>query len=115
MMKVMKERKSTFIKAALGLLLLLVALPGYGQISFKAQEKHDREMRKSLREAEQADLAFKDTHLNTKAYTFRKGVAARKRLKQEERSSYQFSEKGKPVRWTKIFRKRKHKREKTTN
>ena len=110
--------KSKAAKASLGLtllMLLLVALPGYGQISFKAHERHEREMRKSLKEAEQADLAYKDTHLNTNAYSFKKGVAARKRLKQQERSGYQFNENGKPVKWTKIFRKRKHKREKKTN
>ena len=106
---------SRAVKAAVGLtlpLLLLAALPGYGQISFDAHEKHGQEMRKSLKEAGQTDLAYKETHLNTNAYTFRKGAAARKRLKQEERASYQFNENGKPVKWKKFFKMRKHKREK---
>lgn len=107
--------RSKAAKASIGLtlvLLLLAALPSYGQISFKAHEKHAQEMRKSLKEAEQTDLAFKDTHLNTSVYSFRKGTAARKRLKQEERSGYQFNENGNPVKWKKFFKMRKHKREK---
>lgn len=105
--------KATKGVLCLALLLLLSALPGYGQISFNTHgKKHEQQVRKSLKEAEQADLAYKDTHLNTNAYTFKKGAAAHKRLKQDERSGYQFNDKGKPVKWTKFFKKRKHKRAK---
>ena len=96
-------------------LLLFLALPGYAQISFTAHERHEREMRKSLKEAEKADPVYKETHLNTNAYTFRKGAAARKRLKQDERSVYKFNDSGKPMKRAWIFKKRKHKREKRNN
>lgn len=96
-------------------LLLFLALPGHAQISFTAHERHEREMRKSLKEAEKADPVYKETHLNTNAYTFRKGEAARKRLKQDERSVYKFNDSGKPVKRAWIFKKRKHKREKRNN
>ena len=96
-------------------LFLFLASPSYGQISFKAHERHEREMRKSLKEAEKADPVYKETHLNTNAYTFRKGAAARKRLKQDERSVYKFNDSGKPVTRAWIFKKRKHNREKKNN
>ncbi|WP_458988075.1 hypothetical protein [Pontibacter sp. CAU 1760] len=101
-------REKHFKRAGVvALFWLLLAVPGYGQISF--QEQHGQQMRKSLKEAERADPAYKDTHLNTSAYTFRKGAAARKRLKQQKRASYQFNEQGKPVRRFPLFRKKKHK------
>ena len=89
------------------LLLLLGALPGYGQISFKAHENHGREVRKSVKEAAKADLAYKETHLNTNAYTFRKGTAARGRAKKDELASYQFNERGKPMRWYHFLKKKR--------
>jgi hypothetical protein len=102
------------LKALLSLVVLLLfgALPGYGQISFNAQEKHEQKMRKSLKEAEQVELAHRETHLNISAYTFRKGAAARKRLKKDERSGYQFNDSGKPVKWKKALAKKKYKRAK---
>ncbi|WP_162054466.1 hypothetical protein [Pontibacter pamirensis] len=110
----MKEMMvSTAVKKALKvilplvLLLLFGALPGYAQISFKAHENHGREVRKSLKEAAKADLAYKETHLNTNTYTFRKGTAARKRAKKDELASYQFNERGKPIRWYHFLKKKR--------
>lgn len=104
-------KKAVKVIPPLVLLLLLVALPGYGQISFKMQEKHGREMRKSLKEAAKTDIVYKETHLNTNAYTFRKGTAVRNRAKKDELASYQFNERGKPIRWY-HFLKKKRKQEK---
>ncbi|MCJ8166083.1 hypothetical protein MKJ04_14645 [Pontibacter sp. E15-1] len=96
-------------------LLLLAALPGYGQISFDAREKHEQKMRKSLKEAEQVEYTYKETHLNTSAYTFKKGAAARKRRKQDRRATYQFDENGKPARKILFFKKRKLRQSKKIN
>ncbi|RDV11533.1 hypothetical protein DXT99_24320 [Pontibacter diazotrophicus] len=108
-------KKAVKVMLPLVLLLLFGALPGYGQISHKAQEKHGREMRKSLKEAAKADIAYKESHLNTNAYTFRKGAAARRQIKQDERASYQFNERGKPMRWFHFLKKKKYKREQKKN
>lgn len=94
------------------LLLLLVAMPGYSQISFNAQEKHGREMRKSLKEASKADIAYKETHLNPNAYTFKKGTAARKRIRKDELANYQFNERGKPIRWYHFLKKKRKQEQK---
>ncbi|MFD3003747.1 hypothetical protein ACFS7Z_25550 [Pontibacter toksunensis] len=94
------------------LLILLVAMPGYGQISFNAQEKHGREVRKSLRDAAKADIAYKETHLNTNAYTFKKGTAARKRIRKDELASYHFNERGKPIRWYHFLKKKRKQEQK---
>lgn len=110
-----KVSKAMKVMLPLVLLLLFGALPGYGQISHKAQEKHAREMRKSLKEAAKADLAYKETHLNINAYTFKKGAAARRRLKKDERASYQFNERGEPLKWYHFLKKRKYKQEKEKN
>ena len=104
--------KTMKVTLCLALLLLIGAMPGYAQISFKAHEKHGQEMRKSLKEAEQVELAYKETHLNTSAYTFKKGAVARKRTKKDERTSYLFNERGKPVKWFHFLKKNKYKREK---
>ena len=105
------------IKALLPLVLLLLLgnIPGYGQISHKAQERHDREMRKALREAARADHTYKETHLNTNAYTYRKGTVARKRIKKDERASYQFNERGRPMKWYHFLKKKKYRQEKKKN
>ena len=100
----------TAYKYGLGLLLffLLGTLPGYGQISYQASAKHDQQLRKSLRDAEKVDSKYKDTHLNTDAYTFRKGEAGRKRLKKkDERDQFQFNVKGDPAKKIKLFKNKK--------
>ncbi|WP_018476120.1 hypothetical protein [Pontibacter roseus] len=58
-------------------LLLAIASPAMGQISFKTVDKHEQLKRKSLKEASKADASYKDTHLNMDAYTFKKGAAAK--------------------------------------
>jgi hypothetical protein len=102
------SRKAVKIVLSLALLLLFGASPSYGQISFKSHEKHGQKMRQSLKEAEQIELAHKETHLNPNTYTFRKGAPARKRVKQDERNSFHFNERGKPMKWTRFFKKKKY-------
>ncbi|GAB3525732.1 hypothetical protein GCM10027443_00060 [Pontibacter brevis] len=100
-------KKAMKYSLPLVLLLLLVALPGYGQISFKTHDNHGREVRKSLKEAAKVDPAYKETHLNTNAYSFRKGTAARRRAKKDELASYKFNERGKPMRWYHFLKKKR--------
>jgi hypothetical protein len=99
----------TAYKYGLGLLLffLLGTLPGYGQISYQASAKHDQQLRKSLRDAEKVDSKYKDTHLNTGAYTFKKGEAGRKRLKKDGRDHLQFNVNGDPAKKMNLFKKKK--------
>ncbi|CAM3795356.1 hypothetical protein POKO110462_20100 [Pontibacter korlensis] len=99
----------TAYKYGLALLLffLIGTLPGYGQTSFQASAKHEQQLRKSLRDAEKANAKYKDTHLNTDTYTFKKGEAGRRRVRNEERGKLQFNVKGDPVKKLKLFNKKK--------
>ncbi len=112
-----KNSISSALKPVLVLALLLLwgAVPGYAQISFDAREKHAQQVRQSLKEADVADYAYKDTHLNTNAYTFKRGAAARKRLKKDDRARYQFDENGMPARKFQLFRKKKDRQLKKKN
>ena len=105
----------TAFKCSLFLLLffLLGVLPGYGQTSHTAIARHDQELKKSLKEAAKVDAAYKDTHLNTDAYTFRKGEAGRKRLRSNERAQYQFNVKGDAAKKLRLFKKKRHRQRKT--
>lgn len=99
----------TAYKYSLSLLLffLLGTLPGYGQISYQASAKHDQQLRKSLRDAEKVDSKYKDSHLNTDAYTFKKGEAGRKQVKRNKRDQLQFNVKGDPAKKLHLFKKKK--------
>ena len=101
----------TVYKYGLGLLLffLLGTLPGYGQVSYEASAKHEQQLRKSLKDAEKVDSKYKDTHLNTDAYTFKKGAAGRKRVKRDDGARLHFNVNGDPARKFKLFKKRKYK------
>lgn len=92
-------------------LVLLTAVPAFCQISYESAENHKQERKKFLKEAEKAEATYKDTHLNTGAYNFKKGEAGRRRLKaKDERGRYQFDENGEPVKKRKPFWKRKRKK-----
>jgi hypothetical protein len=59
-------------------LCFLATWPAMGQISYKTADKHEQLKKKSLREASQTETtAYKDTHLNMEAYTFKKGESGR--------------------------------------
>lgn len=95
-----------------GLLLffLLGTLPGYAQVSHETSAKHEQELRQSLKEASQLKTTYKDTHLNTDAYTFKKGAAGRRRVHKDNRDEYQFNMSGEPVKKRRLFKKkRQHK------
>ncbi|MFD2246963.1 hypothetical protein [Pontibacter ruber] len=65
------------------------------QISYKAVDQHNHLKRQSLKEADKTDVAYKDTHLNTSTYTFKKGEAGRKRVATNDgRNKYRFTERG---------------------
>ncbi|WP_276499629.1 hypothetical protein [Pontibacter litorisediminis] len=108
-MRVAESCCRTACKYGLGLLLffLLGTLPGYGQVSFQASAKHEQQLRKSLKDAEKVNSKYKDTHLNTDAYTFRKGEAGRKRLKKDDRAKLHFNVKGDPAKKLRLFKKKR--------
>ncbi|GAB3826314.1 hypothetical protein GCM10028895_37090 [Pontibacter rugosus] len=57
------------------LLLLLIGTPGYSQVNYQAEENHEQKLKQSLKDAAKVDaVTYKDTHLNTSAYTYKKGV-----------------------------------------
>ncbi|WP_299761179.1 hypothetical protein [uncultured Pontibacter sp.] len=100
----------TAYKYGFGLLLffLLGTLPGYGQVSYEASARHEQQLRKSLKDAEKVDNKYKSTHLNTDTYTFKKGVAGRKRVKRDDgRSKLQFNVNGEPAKKPKLFKKKR--------
>ncbi|MBD1397217.1 hypothetical protein H9Q13_08580 [Pontibacter sp. JH31] len=76
-------KKQKFDKQAKGLVVLTclcfwAAWPALGQISYKTVDRHEQLKRKSLREASQTETsAYKDTHLNMEAYTFKKGESGK--------------------------------------
>ncbi|PRY14776.1 hypothetical protein CLV24_10313 [Pontibacter ummariensis] len=93
------------------LLFFLFSVPVSAQINHVSHSKHEQELRQSLKEAAKVDALYKETHLNTDTYTFRKGVAGRKVSKREgaEKSKkLTLSEKLKN-----LFQKKKYKQLKT--
>jgi hypothetical protein len=72
-MKKLTYEKQTKRFVAVAGLLLLAACPAMAQISYKAVDKHEQLKKQSLREANQTEATYKDTHLNMEAYTFKKG------------------------------------------
>ncbi|WP_139237131.1 hypothetical protein [Pontibacter akesuensis] len=100
-------KKAILCGANLFLFSLVGTLPSYGQVNYKAEEKHEQKLKQSLKDAAKVDaVAYKDTHLNPDAYTFKKGVAGRKRLRNEERERLRFNTNGDPVKKISIFKKK---------
>ncbi|MFD1188075.1 hypothetical protein [Pontibacter rugosus] len=98
------------------MLLLLIGTPGYSQVNYQAEENHEQKLKQSLKDAAKVDaVTYKDTHLNTSAYTYKKGVAGRKRLRNEEREQYQFDTNGEPVKRKGLFKKKKKYRQRGRN
>ncbi|WP_242926065.1 hypothetical protein [Pontibacter vulgaris] len=64
------------------------------QISHKETSKHKLYKKRFLKQADKTEAAYKETHLNTEAYTFKKGKAARKKAVRDERGKYKFSQDG---------------------
>ena len=90
------------------LVMLFVGIaPAMAQIQSKSVEKHRKEQKRFQKEARKTESDYKATHLNTDAYTFKKGEAARKKVKKrDERRQYKFDETGKPLK-KKTFLRRK--------
>jgi len=83
---------------AIAVLILFNTESATAQISYKTIDQHNQLKRQSLKEAGRADVAYKDTHLNVDAYTFKKGEAARKRAAAKDgRNKYRFNENGDPA------------------
>ncbi|MBC5775860.1 hypothetical protein H8S95_17425 [Pontibacter sp. KCTC 32443] len=105
-----------FVKWALCFLIMLFigTMPAMSQIKQQTEEKHKKERNQYLREAEKTESTYKETHLNTDAYTFKKGEAARKRVKKrDERRQYKFDETGKPLKKKSLIRKKATKKQAT--
>lgn len=89
------------------MLLLLMVAPAIAQIQPQTAEAHKKEQKRFLKQAQKTESTYKDTHLNTEAYTFKRGEAARKKVKKhDERRKYKFDETGKPLK-KKTFLRRK--------
>ncbi|RIJ37835.1 hypothetical protein D1627_12145 [Pontibacter oryzae] len=89
------------------LFFLIGTVSGYGQVNHESQAQHDQEVKLSLKEASKVDAAYKETHLNTNIYTFKKGAAGRKRVYKDGRDKYQFNTSGEPVKKLKLFKKKR--------
>ncbi|NDK56943.1 hypothetical protein [Pontibacter fetidus] len=94
-------------------IILFVGLaPALAQIQAKSIERQKKEQKRFLKEAERTESDYKATHLNTSAYTFKRGEAARKRVsKRDERRQYKFDEAGNPQKKKTIFRKKATKKQ----
>ena len=94
------------------IVLALGAVPVMAQIHTQTSEKQKKQQKRFLKEAEKTESAYKETHLNTEAYTFKRGEAARKRVtKRDERRQYKFNEAGSPQKKKTIFRKKATKKQ----
>ena len=103
-----------FTKSILSFAVILFVgiMPAMAQIRTQTVEKHKKQRERFLKEAEKTESTYKETHLNTDAYTFKKGEAARKRMKKrDERRRYKFDETGKPLKKKSFFRKKTTKKE----
>lgn len=96
-----------FTKWALCFIMILFLTPAFAQIQSQTIEKHNKQRNKYLKEAAKTESAYKETHLNTDAYTFKIGEASRKRVKKrDERRQYKFDETGKPLKKKPVLRKK---------
>lgn len=66
--------------ALLGGFFLVTSL-AQAQIAYSTPAQQKKELRKSLKEAEKIKTDYNESHLNVKAYHFRKGESSRKRVK----------------------------------
>ncbi|MEJ8758486.1 hypothetical protein WG947_15840 [Pontibacter sp. H259] len=99
--------KQIFTLIAFCFILTLLPLATEAQIQATTSGRHKKEQKRFLKEAKATESAYKDTHLNTRTYTFKKGESARKRVKKnDERRSYKFDEAGKPLKKKGLFRKK---------
>ncbi|PIQ20847.1 MAG: hypothetical protein COW65_12665 [Cytophagales bacterium CG18_big_fil_WC_8_21_14_2_50_42_9] len=69
----------------LSVILTVFACPSaWAQITYKSRSAIKAETRKSKRDAAQVEADYKDSHLNTAHYTYKKGVAGRKKVQISE-------------------------------
>ncbi|WP_242922178.1 hypothetical protein [Pontibacter liquoris] len=98
-------KRSGFLLCLLAL-LAFSALPAFAQISPESKEQQRKEQKRFLKEAAKTESVYKDTHLNTDTYTFKKGEAGRINAK-NNRAAYLFDENGKPIKKKKLFEKKR--------
>ncbi|WP_347160275.1 hypothetical protein [Pontibacter chitinilyticus] len=104
----MVRKKDAFAQALHCLLilpLLLAAAPAFAQISHTTEEQQRKEQKQFLKEADKTESVYKETHLNTAVYTFKKGEAARKRAKAKGNNTA-LNDKGEPLTRWKLFQKK---------
>ena len=82
------------------------------QIQQTTEVQHKKEQKRFLKQARATESAYKDTHLNTSTYTFKKGESARKRAKKaDEHQLYKYDDTGKPLKKKGLFRKKATKKQ----
>ncbi|MBB6613113.1 hypothetical protein H7F15_18885 [Pontibacter sp. Tf4] len=90
----------------------LITESTFAQIKATTDSKHKKEQKRFLKEARKTESTYKETHLNTNTYTYKKGEAARKRaIKRDERRKYKYDDTGKPHKKKQIFRKKATKKQ----
>lgn len=100
-------RKFTVVISCLAIALLVNAMPAAAQISKRSAEKHRKEQRRFLREADKADARYKDTHLDVHADNYKKGEVPRKKVKTGSwLRSFKNNDAGKPVKKRTLFQKK---------
>jgi hypothetical protein len=101
------KRKFTVCISCLAIVLLINAMPATAQISQKSVDKHRKEQRRFLREADKADARYKETHLNVHSDTYKKGEVPRTKVRAGGIfRKFKNNEAGKPVKRRMLFRKK---------
>jgi hypothetical protein len=92
-------------------LLLLVTGPIQAQIDQKSVSEHRQQRKKFLKQAANVDSKYNDTHLNVDSHTFKIGESGRRRVRRDDRATYQFNENGQPLKKQRfLFLRRKKNR-----
>lgn len=96
-MMTISSSPSFILKAAFVFMLITLSLnlPVVAQIAFTNKAQLKAETRRSRREAARVEADYKESHLNTGNFTYKKGKSGRKQVEvQEGWESYQFNESG---------------------
>ncbi len=108
-----------YLKVASVLLVIIIGLQfqASAQIAFLGKSQLKAETRRNLRAAARIETDYKESHLNTTYFTYKKGKAGRKRVDvQEGWENYQYNNPNQgtylePVKW-KVKRKASRKKNK---
>ena len=98
------RRKFTVCISCLAIMLFFSTTPATAQISKKSADKHRKEQRRFLREADKADARYKDTHLDVNTDTYKKGEVPPGKIRSGR--AFKNNAAGKPVKKRTLFRKK---------